>query len=83
MGSLHLTLVSEVLLAEIRAYVANELFKIRKKTESLYSEFGKVKEMKRGVELMRKDMQMSEQMTPLPTETMITQLDREFEVLRK
>ena len=32
---MHLTLVSEVLLAEIRAYVANELFKIRKKTESL------------------------------------------------
>lgn len=75
--------MSEVLLAEIRAYVANELFKIRKSTQSLYSEFGKVKEMKRGVELMKRDMQMCDQMTPLPTETMVTQLDREFEILRK
>lgn len=81
-GGLSLEVISEALLAEVRAYTANELFKIRKKTESLYSEFAKVKEMKRGVELMKRDMGLTN-MPPAPTETMMSQLDTQFEILRK
>ena len=47
-------------LAEIRAYTANEIFKARKKTDSLYSEFSQVKKMKEAVKKMKIDMELNE-----------------------
>lgn len=42
-------------LIEIRSYTATELFKVRSKTNRLYDEFAKVKEMRNAVKEMERN----------------------------
>ena len=44
-----LSLVNDTQLCEIRAYTANELFRVQSRTDQLYKEFDKIREMKQAL----------------------------------
>lgn len=44
-----LSLINDTQLCEIRAYTANELFRVQSRTDQLYKEFDKIREMKQAL----------------------------------
>ena len=54
-----LVIISQSQLKEIRAFTANEIFKVRKQTNQLYKEFEQIKTMRNDMRQVQMEVQIA------------------------